>query len=194
MIEKLVSGGQTGADIAALDVARRHGFPHGGWCPKGRQSEAGADPRLLQADRDTLGSATSSAPSGTCGTRDGTVVFTLAAEVTGGSLRTIQFAGKHGKPVLHRLPGPGGARGRSPAAEFVEQNGIKVLNVAGSRESKEPGIHGWVVRVLEEAFFRGRASSGRAEESKLTGARMGIAEVGGGQTGMRGKSRGYAKV
>ena len=38
MIEKLVSGGQTGADIAALDVALNYNFPHGGWCPKGRLS------------------------------------------------------------------------------------------------------------------------------------------------------------
>lgn len=41
LIEKLVSGGKTGADCAALDVAIRHGFPHGGWCPKGRLAEDG---------------------------------------------------------------------------------------------------------------------------------------------------------
>ena len=39
MIEALVSGGQAGADRAALDVAIRHGFPHGGWCPAGRKAE-----------------------------------------------------------------------------------------------------------------------------------------------------------
>ncbi len=44
MIEKIISGGQTGADIAALDVALRHSFPHGGWCPKGRRSLDGAIP------------------------------------------------------------------------------------------------------------------------------------------------------
>lgn len=41
MLKKLVSGGQTGADRAALDVAIRKGFPHGGWCPKGRKAEDG---------------------------------------------------------------------------------------------------------------------------------------------------------
>ena len=41
MIQKLISGGQTGADRAGLDVAIRHGFPHGGWCPKGRKAEDG---------------------------------------------------------------------------------------------------------------------------------------------------------
>ena len=44
MIEKLISGGQTGADIVALDVAMQHDFPHGGLCPKGRRSEPGAIP------------------------------------------------------------------------------------------------------------------------------------------------------
>ena len=41
-LQKLISGGQTGADRAALDVAIRYGFPHGGWCPKGRKAEDGA--------------------------------------------------------------------------------------------------------------------------------------------------------
>ena len=39
MITKIVSGAQTGADRAGLDAAIRHGFPHGGWCPKGRKAE-----------------------------------------------------------------------------------------------------------------------------------------------------------
>ena len=48
IIEKIVSGGQTGADQAALDVAIRLGIPHGGWVPKGRRTEAGALPRRYQ--------------------------------------------------------------------------------------------------------------------------------------------------
>ena len=87
---------------------------------------------------------------------DGTVVFTLASEVTGGSLRTIGFARKYKKPCLH-LSQAGECGLFSPAMElqqFVKEHGIKRLNVAGSRESKEPGIHDWVMRVLEDAFFR----------------------------------------
>ena len=41
---RIVSGAQTGADQAGLDWAIAHGIPHGGWCPKGRKSEAGAIP------------------------------------------------------------------------------------------------------------------------------------------------------
>jgi hypothetical protein len=43
---KIISGGQTGADRAALDWAIEHGIPHGGWCPAGRKAEDGTiDPR-----------------------------------------------------------------------------------------------------------------------------------------------------
>jgi hypothetical protein len=41
MIKKIISGGQTGADRAALDVAIEYGIPHGGWVPRGRKTEDG---------------------------------------------------------------------------------------------------------------------------------------------------------
>jgi hypothetical protein len=84
------------------------------------------------------------------------VVFTLASEVTGGSLRTNGFAKKHKTPCLYLSQAGGGLF--SPAMqlqEFVEDHGIKVLNVAGSRESKEPGIHDWEMQVLGVGFFDG---------------------------------------
>jgi len=85
---------------------------------------------------------------------DGTVVFTLEPTVTGGSLRTIEFARKHGKPCIHLSQAGGGLF--DPALQlqgFVTHHGIRRLNIAGSRESKEPGIHRWVMQVLEDAFF-----------------------------------------
>ena len=80
------------------------------------------------------------------------MVFTLAERATGGSLRTIEFAQKHGKPCLHLCL----ARDYQPALDlqrFVELHNIKRLNVAGSRERKDPGIHLWAVSVIEDAFF-----------------------------------------
>ena len=76
----------------------------------------------------------------------------LAPEVTGGSLKTIGFAKKHGKPCLH-ISREGLGCPAPDLQRFVEEHGIKVLNVAGSRESKEPGLHDWVMEVLEYAFF-----------------------------------------
>jgi len=152
MIEKLISGGQTGADIAALDVALRHGFPHGGWCPKERKSLDGRIPDryLLQ---ETPSESYLQRTEWNVRDSDGTVVFTYAKEPTGGSLKTIQFAKKHGKPCLYI--GRAGSTYTPELAlqEFVKQHGIKHLNVAGSRESKDPGIYHWVKQMLEDAFF-----------------------------------------
>ncbi len=153
MLVKIVSGGQTGADIAALDVALRHDFPHGGWCPKGRKSLDGPIPsRYLLTE--TPSSSYLQRTEWNVRDSDGTAVFTLEPEATGGSLKTIQFARKHIRPVLH-LSGLG--IGYSDPAlllqKFVDEHKIETLNVAGSRESKEPGIHAWVMEVLENAFF-----------------------------------------
>ena len=155
MITKLISGGQTGADIAALDVALLHDFPHGGWCPKGRFSEAGPIPPRYNVF-ETPSASYLQRTEWNARDTDGTVVFTLAAKVSGGSLRTMEFARKHRKPCMHISRVRGGDGLFDPAAElrrFVEEHGIKRLNVAGSRDSKEPGIHQWVMRVLGDAFF-----------------------------------------
>ena len=162
MIEKLISGGQTGADIAALDVALRFGFSHGGWCPKGRKSLEGPIPNRYNLV-ETPSASYLQRTEWNVRDSDGTVVFTLDAEVTGGSLRTLGFAKKHGKPCLHlsRMSGKFGYRDRSEVLlDFVIENKIRRLNVAGSRESKEPGIHLWVIEVLERAFFFDRTHPG----------------------------------
>jgi len=152
MIEKLISGGQTGADIAALDVALRHNFPHGGWCPRGRRAEDGPIPGRYKVV-ETPSAAYIQRTEWNVRDSDGTVVFTLGPTVTGGSLRTIEFARKHGKPCLHIARAGSYIDPALPLRQFVEEHGIKRLNVAGSRESTAPGIHRWVMQVLEDAFF-----------------------------------------
>ncbi len=150
MIEKIVSGGQTGADIAALDVALRHNFPHGGWCPKGRRSLDGEIPdkhRLTETPSASYPQRT----EWNVRDSDGTVVFTIAQEATGGSLKTIEFAKKHGKPCLHISRSIFDPSAR--ILDFVAEHDIRVLNVSGSRESKEPRVYRWVTQVLEDAFF-----------------------------------------
>lgn len=153
MIKKLVSGGQTGADRAALDIAIRHGFSHGGWCPKGRKAEDGplGGQYLLT---ETPSASYLQRTEWNVRDTDGTVVFTLSKEVTGGSLRTIEFARKHRKPCAH-ISRAGNYQPAEALQRFVAEHGIKVLNVAGSRESKEPGLHQWVIDVIEDAFFFG---------------------------------------
>lgn len=151
IVIKIVSGGQTGADRAALDWAIRHDIPHGGWCPMGRRAEDG------RISTQYLLTETPSAnylqrTEWNVRDSDGTLIFTLDARLTGGSLKTAVFAEKHGKPCLHVHPG----LSYQIAAEvlrFVADNGIRTPNVAGTRGSKEPYVGKFVEKVLEEAFF-----------------------------------------
>ncbi len=140
-----------GGPYGRLMRGRSDGFPHGGWCPKGRKSLEGPIPARYQLT-ETPSASYLQRTEWNVRDHDGTVVFTLAVEVTGGSLRTIGFARKHGKPCLH-LSRDGGCDQLAALKRFVAEHGIKTLNVAGSRESKEPGLHDWVMEVLEAAFF-----------------------------------------
>ena len=110
-IEKLISGAQTGADRAALDFAIERGIPHGGWCPRGRKAEDGPiDPRYQL--KETPSSGYIQRTEWHARDSDGTVVFSIAPVLTGGSKKTIELAHKHRKPVSRRvLRGPQRQRG-----------------------------------------------------------------------------------
>lgn len=150
-LTKIISGGQTGADRAGLDVALLHDFPHGGWCPKGRKAEDGqidVKYELSETPKTNYRQRTEWNVRDT----DGTIVFTIAEEIKGGSLRTVEFARKHKKPCLH-VSKADSKPPESEVADFIKHHGIKLLNIAGSRESKEPGINEWVKLVLDRALF-----------------------------------------
>ena len=149
MIEKIVSGGQTGADRAGLDAAIACGIPHGGWCPKGRKAEDGPIPDEYQLTETTSASylvRTERNVKESCGT----VIFTMGP-LTGGSLRTADFAKKHGKPWLHFQLSKKDATAEK-LREFAAEHSIKVLNVAGSRASKEPQIYRRAMLCLTVAW------------------------------------------
>ena len=98
MIKKIISGGQTGADQAGLDVAIELSIPHGGWIPKGRKTENG----ILPAKYKLTEMNSTSYPKRTEKNvldSDGTVIFTTGS-LTGGSALTRKFANKHNRPVL----------------------------------------------------------------------------------------------
>jgi hypothetical protein len=144
---KIISGGQTGADRAALDWAITNGLPHEGWCPKGRRTEDGTLPaeyRLIE----TPSSSYLQRTEWNVRDSDATLIFTLGEKLDGGSKRTAEFAAKLHKPYLHVW------RRSSPSliARFLYQHCVKVLNVAGKRESSAPGISGFVDQFLTAAL------------------------------------------
>src|SRR5690242_16007377 len=106
-LNRIVSGGQTGADRAALDFAIERGIPHGGWCPAGRRSEDGPIDQRYQL-KETPSSGNVQRTEWNARDSDGTVVFSIAPELTGGSKKTVFLAHKHGKPVL-RISRDGGS-------------------------------------------------------------------------------------
>ena len=149
VIKKLVSGGQTGADRAALDFALDHHLPHGGWCPRGRRAEDGPLAARYEL-RETPGDDHAQRTEWNVRDSDGTVIFSLAAELAGGSAHTASCAQRLGRPWLHLTPAaPHPAR---QLREFVAAHALTTLNVAGPRASEEPGVGAFVRRVLADAF------------------------------------------
>src|SRR5947209_4182665 len=111
MIAKIVFGGQTGADRAALDFAIEHGIPHGGWCPKGRKAEDGPIHERYKLQEHASGQYLNRTEQNVIDS-DGTVIITIRPKLTGGSKRTAEFARKHQKPWLH-------IHGETPVASEV---------------------------------------------------------------------------
>lgn len=149
MIQLVISGGQTGADRGGLDAAVALGIEHLALVPRGRRAEDGAVPECYRTEEHE--SPDYLPRTRACVERsDATIVFTRG-RVTPGSTRTIEFAVAASKPVLHvnlqQDPAPAGV-----VRQFVERCGARVLNVAGSRESRAPGIQNHVAAVLCQAF------------------------------------------
>jgi hypothetical protein len=104
-IERIVSGGQTGADRAALDWAITHGVPHGGWCPAGRIAEGGVIPARYQLTEVPDGGGYRQRTEANVCDSHATLIVSIAPELTGGSHETMLFARRLAKPWLHLHPG-----------------------------------------------------------------------------------------
>lgn len=146
MIKRIVSGGQTGADRAALDWAIAHRVLHGGWCPSGRKAEDGvipADYCLVELQ----GGGYRQRTKANVRDSDATLIVSIADELSGGSLATAKFAVELRRPWLHLSKS---ADWRSRLDEWIAQYSIGVLNVVGPRASKEPDVGSFVCEVLDQ--------------------------------------------
>ena len=144
IVERIVSGGQSGVDRAALDVALALCYACGSWCPKGRRAEDGPiDDRypLIETNSDRYIQRT----RWNVRDFDGTLIL-LRGQAEGGTLKTIEFATRQRRPLciidLDTAPQPRRAR------RWIEENAISTLNAAGPRESKSPGIYADASRFL----------------------------------------------
>ncbi len=151
-IEKIVSGGQTGVDRAALDAAMALGLPVGGWCPKGRRAEDGViDLRypLIETPDEQYAQRT----VWNVRDSDGTLVL-LFDKPSPGTNVTIEEANALGKALL--LVDLTTNPEEMEVLGWLEANGILVLNVAGPRESEAPGIYEAARAFLDDVFGKDR--------------------------------------
>jgi hypothetical protein len=147
-LQRIVSGGQTGVDRAALDVARDLRIRRGGWCPRGRRAEDGPIPPCYELN-ESLSDEYPQRTEWNVRDSDGTLILTRGSP-RGGTALTIRLARKLDKPclVLDLTQEPT----RAELRQWVEINSIRVLNVAGPRESTQKGIYHQARRVLGELF------------------------------------------
>jgi hypothetical protein len=152
MLKKIISGGQTGVDRAALDVAMRVGLAHGGWIPKGRLTEDGPLPPHYQLEEMATAEYDARTEKNVLDS-DGTLIISRGRP-TGGTDHTRKMALKHGKQLLHidlalgqRLSDAG-----SLIASWIEMNRIETLNVAGPRASRDPDIYMDTINIMTHAL------------------------------------------
>ena len=145
---KIISGGQTGVDRAALDVALKHGIESGGWCPTGRLDESGRIPDRYPLRELKSGGFTERTLQNVKDS-DGSVIIYLG-ELTGGTEQTVKFCVEQRWP--HELIDASKVSIEKAAqliANFVRENKINTLNVAGPRQSEWPEGYDYALRVLE---------------------------------------------
>jgi hypothetical protein len=162
-IRCIVSGGQTGVDRAALDVALGLGLPCRGWCPKGRKAEDGPIPRRYPL-LETPNAAYQQRTEWNLRDSDGTLVL-CCGQARGGTALTIRLARRRRRPLLvldlNLDPSP------SRVLAWVRDRRIRVLNVAGPRESLCAGVHRRAARFLRAVLTsnRGRGFSAASPDS-----------------------------
>lgn len=134
---RVISGGQTGVDRAALDAAIRLNIPHGGWCPLGRLAEDGQIPDHYQL-QETHSTDYAVRTEWNVRDSDATLILTKG-ELSGGTRLTAVFALRYSKPLrvvnLADNPSP------KTVVDWLLAHKVRTLNVAGPRESTCPGIY-----------------------------------------------------
>ena len=154
----IISGGQTGVDMGALDTALDLGFPCGGWCPVGRVNEAGTIPERYPL-KELAHGGYKARTIRNLSEADGTLIVYFG-ELEGGTEMTAAWCMKMRKP--YRLIDGGeipAERAAEVALAFVQEKRLMALNVAGPRASRRPEGHAYakeLVRGMLEMLSEGK--------------------------------------
>jgi hypothetical protein len=144
-----MSGGQTGVDRAALDWALRSGIANGGWCPAGRRAEDGViDPHYLL--KETPSRRYEQRTRWNVRDSDGTLILNRGS-LEGGTNLTLEIARRLHKPALLVTLDAGCLPSHAlNATQWIGENSIHSLNVAGPRENRRPGIYSEALAFLDQ--------------------------------------------
>lgn len=152
MIRKIVSGGQTGVDRAALDVAIELGYEHGGWIPRGRLAEDGTVPSRYDKLQEAADEHADTRTRLNVQDSDATVIL-ARGELSGGTAYTRLVAEELGTPhLVLDLTELNVSQAARALHEWLTAVRPHVLNVAGPRASKDPGIYELALAVLRAAL------------------------------------------
>ncbi|WP_319381819.1 YpsA SLOG family protein [Thiomicrorhabdus sp.] len=152
MLLKIISGGQTGADRAALDAALAKDFPVGGSCPVGRMAEDGVIDLCYSLVE--FGEGYPPRTRKNVLDADGTVIF-YESDLNGGTKATLEICIEREIPyILIDRRELTVAQAAGLLEQFISEAGIEILNVAGPRASKSPQIYPYVKQVLEQVIMQ----------------------------------------
>lgn len=173
-IRKIISGGQTGVDQAAVDAAMKRGVSYGGWCPQGRINENGKiDVKYVRfievdgefsSDKENYDTRTIRNIQDSDGTLIIVPAWPLPAQIKDGTLLTIAAVETNKKPHLVIKLSEDRSVNIREIAYWAKENNIKILNVAGPRESNSPGIYELSEKLIEDVI---PYIDGRNLEAKL---------------------------
>lgn len=150
--KKIISGGQTGADRAALDFAISRGIEYGGIIPKGRRAEDGRIPDSYKGLSEAGSPDYEYRTQQNVSLSDGTIIL-YHNQITGGTLKTSRFADDIGKPCLSIDLGIHTPESAAlSAGKFLRKERVEILNIAGPRASEDPEIYGTTLEFLSRLF------------------------------------------
>ena len=152
MLKKIISGGQVGADQAALDAAIKCNFPYGGWIQKGRKTKNGILPDKYELEEMPVAGYKERIEQNVIDS-DGTVIISHG-DLTGGADYSMKMAERHKRPYLHiDLKETPAFTAASKINTWIIENNIEVLNVTGSRVSEDPDIYKNTMYILKDSIL-----------------------------------------